>query len=129
MYALPEKGIEIRAAEGRPGQMAGDEDGVELVDQPAHACEVDAVEAVGASDRDADRVNGDGVGAGEICQQLGPVWISQEILRMDLEPPDGWASGHHLRNVRKPKADTGPFSRVQARVTGDGHGPVLPTSA
>jgi hypothetical protein len=57
-------------------------------------------------------VNGDGIVAGEIRQQLEPMRIREEILGMDLEPSDRRASGHHLRDVREPKTDTGSFSHV-----------------
>ena len=59
----------------------------------------------------------------KIRQQFEPVWIGEEVLRMNLEPSHGWSSGHHLRNVRKPKADTGPFSYGLSGVIGDGHVP------
>ena len=45
----------------------------------------------------------------EIREQLETMRIGEKILRMDLEPPDGRASGHHLRNVREPKTDTCSF--------------------
>ena len=77
--------------------------------------------AVGAADGDADGVHGDRVVASEIRQQFESMRIREKVLRMNLEPTDGWASGHHLRDVRKPKADTGPFRRVWSGVAGDGH--------
>jgi hypothetical protein len=60
----------------------------------------------------------------EICQQLESVRIREKVLRMNFEPSDGRASGHHLRDVRKPKADTGPFSRLWSGVRSDGHVPL-----
>src|SRR6266446_6519628 len=82
---------------------------------------MDTINAVGTADGDADGMNRDRVVASEIRAQLESVRIGEKILRMNLEPSDGRASGHHLRNVRKPKADTGPFSRALSSVTGDGH--------
>ena len=90
--------------------MAGDEDRVEPIDQSAKAREMRPIDAVGAADRDADRVHRERVVAREIRQQLDGVRIGEEVLRMDLEPADGRASGHHLRDVREPQADAGPFS-------------------
>src|SRR5713101_7124626 len=90
---------------------------------------MDTINAVGTADGDADGVNRDRVVASEIREQLESVRIGEKVLRMNLGPADGRASGHHLRNVRKPKADTGPFSRVWSVVTGDGHVRFLVTSA
>ena len=103
--------------------MSRDEDRIQPIDQRAKAHQVVTVDAVGAADGDADGVHRDRVIASEIRQQLESVRIREKVLRMNLEPSDGRASGHHLRNVRKPKADTGPFSRVWSGVTGDGHVP------
>ena len=70
-------------------------------------------------------MNRDRVIASQIRQQLESVRIRKKVLRMNLEPSDRRASGHHLRKVRKPKADTGPFSRLWSGVTGDGHVPSI----
>ena len=83
-------------------------------------CDIDAV---GAADRNPDRVDRDRIVARKIGEEFERVRIREEVLGMDLEPSDGGASSHHLREVRKPKADTGPFSRALSCVTGDGHVP------
>ena len=103
--------------------MSRDEDRIQSIHQCAQARQMDTINAVGAADGDADGVNRDRVVASEIRKQLESVRIGEKVLRMNLEPSDGRASGHHLRNVRKPKADTGPFSRGLSGVTGDGHVP------
>ena len=92
--------------------MSRHEDRIQPIDQRPKAHQVLTVNAVGAPDGDADRVNRDRIIACEIRQQLESVRIREKVLRVNLEPSDGRASGHHLRNVRKPKTDTGPFSRV-----------------
>src|SRR5688572_32641448 len=91
--------------------------------QSAYAPQVFAVDAVGAADGNPDRVYGDWIITSKIRQQLESVRIREKVLRVDLEPSDERACGHHLRNVRKPKTDAGPFSRVWSSVTGDGHVP------
>jgi len=103
--------------------MSRDEDRIQSIHQCAQARQMDTINAVGAADGDADSVNGDRVIASEIRQQLDSVRIREKVLRMNLEPSDVRTSGHHLRNVRKPKADTGPFSRGLFGVAGDGHVP------
>ena len=107
--------VEIRAADVRPCEVSGDEDRIQSIDERTKALEMRTVDAVGAADRDADGVHRDRVVAREIRQQLESVRIGEKVLRMNLEPSDRWASGHHLRDVRKPKTDTGPFSRVLSR--------------
>ena len=92
--------------------MARDEDRVQLIHERAQPRQMRTIDAVGAADRDPDGVDGNGVVAREIRQQFEPMWIREEVLRMDLEPSDRWASGHHLRDVREPKTDTGSFSQV-----------------
>ncbi len=92
--------------------MARDEDRVQLIHERAQPRQMRTIDAVGAADRDPDRVHGNRIVTGEIRQQFESVRIRQKVLGMDFEPPDGWASGHHLRDVRKPKTDTGSFSQV-----------------
>ena len=87
-----------------------------------------AINPVGAADGDADGVHRDRVVAGQIRQQLEGMGIREKVFRMDLEPSDRGASGHHLRKVRKPKTDTGLFKRQWSGVTGDGHVLLLVTS-
>ena len=115
--------VQIRAAHRGPCEVSRHEEWIQPIDQRPKARQVLTVNTVGAPDGDADRVNRDRIIACEIRQQLESVWIGEKILRVNLEPSDGRVSGHHLRNVRKPKADTGPFSRVWSGVTGDGHVP------
>src|SRR6266852_5412915 len=105
--------------------MSRDEDWIQSIHQCAQACQMDTINAVGAADGDADGVHRDRVVAIEIREQLKSVRIREKVLRMNLEPSDVRASGHHLRKVRKPKADTGPFSGGLSDVTGDGHVPFL----
>src|SRR5436190_8283447 len=115
--------VEIRAAHRGPGEMPRHENWIQPIYQSPRAPQVFTVDAVGASNGDPDRVHRDRVIPSKIRQQLESVRIREKVLRVDLEPSDGRASGHHLRNVRKPKTDAGPFSRVWSSVTGDGHVP------
>ena len=33
--------------------------------------------------------------------------IREEVFRVNLQPSNWWAGGHHLRDVRKPKTNAG----------------------
>ena len=123
MYGNGKRSFEVRATHRRPCEVSRHEDWIQSIHQRAQAHQVVTVDAVGAADRDADGVHRDRVIASKIRQQLESVWIREKVLGMNLEPSDGRAGGHHLRNVRKPKADAGPFSRAWSGVTGDGHVP------
>ena len=99
--------VEVFAGVRRPGEMPGDEEGVDAVAERAHAGKVRAVDAADAADRYADGVHGYRIVGGKPIEQFARVRIGEKILGMDLEPPYGGPGGRDLGEMRKPQADAG----------------------
>ena len=62
--------------------MTRHKDWVQPIDKRTQSDQMCAIDAIGAADRDPDRVNGNRIVAGEIRQQFETVRIREEVLRI-----------------------------------------------
>ena len=104
--------VEVFTFMGRPGEVAGDEEGINAINKFFDARKMPAVDAVGTADRDADRMHRDRVVAGDILEQLPRMGIGEEVLGVDFEPGGLWTGGRDFGDVLKPQADPGSIKGV-----------------
>ncbi len=80
--------------------MAGYENRLDLVDEPANPLQVLAVHARNAADGKPNAVQREGVPLCDVKEQLPRVGVREEVLRMNLEPRRGGGAGRHFRQMR-----------------------------
>jgi hypothetical protein len=77
------------------------------VDECSQSPQVRMVDSIGAANRETNCVNGDWVVTRKVGEELGGVWISQEVLGMYFKACDSGTRGDHFRDMGKPETDAG----------------------
>ena len=99
--------VQVGAARLAPGEVLGDHGRLETVDEALDAVEVTPVHALGAPDRQPDRMERQRIVGADRLEGPHRGSPAEIILRMDFQPGQRGAGRADLVDVRAPEPDSG----------------------